>query len=655
MSDTDRQAEERRARNYKVFDERFPKLAADLRTIGEPASRIVWSDGQAVNIDVGGVSLYPGDAPSWTAGQLRGQDDTMERIVFSNPDHCNISSISIPLSDVCRDFFSGRDIELSPSPLDEIEYVFIFGLGLGYHIEDIISKGDVNTFIIIEPMPEFLIHSMMVIEWGPLLEKVDARGAKVYFITADIPDRAVRAIEDVVTNRGNTFLDGSYLYVHYYSWNLKEIYNIFSDMIKYHYITSGFFEDEIKMVENTASNLTRYSFRLVRDQDMLEQRTPVFLVGSGPSLDKDIPYIKKWRDRVILVSCGTALGILLKSGMTPDIHVENENVSLVARILGDAADHYDLSKVRLMATTTVTPEIGALFSSVWFYFRGGLSSSYLFGAAEKPLNGAFPLVANAAFAGMVRLGFRTFYLFGCDCGARNPKKHHADQVFYNIDYNGKSEMDENWEKTLTRTVPGNFGGTVSSAWHLDMSRRVFVETVRLTSVDAWNCSDGARIEGFSPLAAGAIRLDPASVSREKALERVERQLPFFRPPDMLRDISVSNWLHGTESYDEVLSTIVEELQNDRPGYRVFLQQVRDLASSSTSFTPIGRMAGATFESMIRYGAFMGTRIKDPDVRREFFAFFVGAYEERSKVITAQIREFLGTVDEMIKAAKKGKV
>ncbi|NKD77635.1 motility associated factor glycosyltransferase family protein [Haematospirillum sp. H1815] len=652
MSAVDQQVEERLARNYKVFEERFPKLAADLRSIGTPSSRIVWNGDQAVNIDIGGTNLYPGDAPSWTAGQLRGRADTMDRLVFGSPDHCNISGIGLPLTKDCARFLSENSIECDGCPLDEIEYSFVFGLGLGYHLNDLLSSEDVNTFIIIEPVAEFIIHSMSVIDWVPVIEKIYERGASLYFITADMPERAVRSIEDVVTNRGNAFLDGSYIYVHYYSWALKESYNIFSDMIKYHYITSGFYEDEVKMVYNTVSNFNMYTFRLLRAQEMLEQRMPVFIVGSGPSLDKDMAYIRKWSDRSIVVSCGTALGILLKSGIKPDIHVENENVDLVAEILSGAAEKYDLSTIRLMASTTVTPEIGKLFGSVWFYFRSGLSSTHLFGGREVPLLGAFPLVANAAFSGMVRLGFRTFYFFGCDCGARDPKKHHAEQVFYNVDYNGKSEVDTDWENKLVRTVPGNFGGTVRSAWHLDMSRRVFVETVRLLSVDVWNCSDGAKIEGFSPLAAGAIRLDVSTVSKSKILERVERQLPLFQPPDILRDITISSWLQGIESYDDALSCILEDLRGEAPSYRSLLKQVQELLSSSTTFMPIARMASATFESMIRYGAFVGTRIKDPDNRKAFFDLFTNAYEERSKVITAEIREFLEDMDEKISVAKK---
>ena len=138
-------------------------------------------------------------------------------------------------------------------------------------------------------------------------------------------------------------------------------------MIQSHYVTTGFYDDEKVMSANTVANFSRHSFRLMRKQDMLEQRIPVFIVGCGPSLDKDLPYIKKWQDRAVIVSGGSALGVLLKAGITPDIHVELENGPQTVSVLKNLVNAYDLSQVRLMATSTLHPDVASLFLSVWFF------------------------------------------------------------------------------------------------------------------------------------------------------------------------------------------------------------------------------------------------------------------------------------------------
>ena len=182
---------------------------------------------------------------------------------------------------------------------------------------------------------------------------------------------------------------------------------------------------------------------------------------------------------------------------------------------------------------------------------------------------------------------------------------------------------------------------------------MFSETVRGYTLDAWNCSDGAKIEGFSPLAAGAIRLENALVSKEKALERVDRQLPFFRPPDFLRDVPFSDWIQEIGSYKEVQTCILEELRTEaKTSYRDIFAQVQDLNSSGVGFAPITRLAGSSMEGMVRYGAFIGNRIVDPDVRREFFIFFISAYEERCNFILDDLETFLKELEKDFRSSKQ---
>ena len=51
---------------------------------------------------------------------------------------------------------------------------------------------------------------------------------------------------------------------------------------------------------------------------------PVFIVGNGPSLDYLIEVLREEKERVVIVSCGTALQALYQNGITPDYHAEIE-------------------------------------------------------------------------------------------------------------------------------------------------------------------------------------------------------------------------------------------------------------------------------------------------------------------------------------------
>ena len=53
-------------------------------------------------------------------------------------------------------------------------------------------------------------------------------------------------------------------------------------------------------------------------------KLPVFVIGSGPSLDNDIPFIRKNQDKAIVVACGTAIDTLYHAGIKPDFYACTE-------------------------------------------------------------------------------------------------------------------------------------------------------------------------------------------------------------------------------------------------------------------------------------------------------------------------------------------
>ena len=172
------------------------------------------------------------------------------------------------------------------------------------------------------------------------------------------------------------------------------------------------------MVRNCHGNLARWPFHLVESRAFRAQTLPVFIVGAGPSLDADLAVIRRWREQVLLVSCGTTLGILLKHGLRPDIHVELERGALVYDLLAAVEQEHGFAGITLLASTTVDPRLGELFDKCWFFFRAGLSPG---GAAPRGsagvLRGADPLCCNAAFSAVAAMGFSRDLLLRPGSGA----------------------------------------------------------------------------------------------------------------------------------------------------------------------------------------------------------------------------------------------
>ncbi len=614
------------ARNCDAFRDRHPAVWARLEAIGEPVSTVVERDGATDNIDLGGGPLYPAPARAWAESQLDEFRRQPERILFGDPSHCNLSPISLRLLDDIRDYFNDRggSRALEAVPVVDVGYAFVFGIGLGYHVPELVEARPARHLVLIEPIAEFLLHSLSAIDWWRVFEAADAAGLRIHFVLADGPDAIRGETEAIVSMHGNAFLDGSTFWLHYPSWVLQESYKLLRERLKSFYISSGYFEDEVEMVRNCERNIRSHSFRLVESRPHREQTLPVFIVGAGPSLDKDMPHLRALRERVLLVSCGTALGILLKNGIRPDIHCEIERVPLVYDILSALEQEHGFQGITLMATTTVDPRVPGLFDRHWFYYRSGLSPATLLRGSARTLVACDPLVCNAAFAAMATLGFRTIYLFGVDLGQKEAGRHHAkDSVYFREEH---ADLDQTYRKRFDRTVPGNFGGTVETFWAFDMGRVMLARAQSRHRTELYNCSDGSRIEGARPKVAASIRLPDGLPPRSLVLERLEAQMRRVEAGEILAELDLASHIAGCDTFVEALRHLIDETNQLGLGFFDCEARLHDLVEvRRDDFRGFFAMAKGSVPSLLRLGAFFGTRIRDEAERRAYLAFFLDRY------------------------------
>ena len=633
-----------RRRNLQAFRRHQPHVAKILAGIPTTVSVIERDDtGAAQNLLIADTKLYPAPAVEWTAGQMRGFLANPMRITFPNASHTNLTAISLKHYKEMVDFAAGKKWQMASVPVIDSGYMFVYGIGLGHHLEELIDKVDAHYIVLIEPVVEFLVQSLRVVDWGKLFRLAKRRDKTLYFVLGLEDARAVRAIESVIQANGNDFIEGSYFYFHYYSWALKEIYVNFSLQVKNHYNSAGFFEDEVKMVTNAASNARQYSFHIVEDSRFIGQSLPVFIVGSGPSLDTDIEIIRKWRDQVLLFSSGTSLGILLKNGLTPDIHTEVENGELTWSILSKLSETYDLSGIILAASLTVDPRVPALFNRRWFFFRGALSSSHILMGKHKGLSGCEPTVANTSLAVTAALGFSTAYLFGVDCGyAEESNKHHSKDSFY---YSGDTPyyQEDKFKEHNNQLVPGNFGGTFRASWVYDGSARSLGGLARASGVTLYNCSHGARIEDTIPKAAAAITLPNSYIDRRVVLGRLENLLTAYEPGELMANITAEDMIGEAETYRDAFRTLAEEARQRKES---FWQFAKTLAAFNKEMMPqCGRflyMARGSITTCLRAAAFLGNRL-DKRQRRAYLDHFYEVLpqpiDEMGETSSALFRQF----------------
>jgi hypothetical protein len=80
------------------------------------------------------------------------------------------------------------------------------------------------------------------------------------------------------------------------------------------YINRGFFEDELLLMTNAVTNFSACSFLAAGRQAAASPPGDCGHRRRRPSLDEAIETLRRIRDRVILISAGTALRPLLRNG-----------------------------------------------------------------------------------------------------------------------------------------------------------------------------------------------------------------------------------------------------------------------------------------------------------------------------------------------------
>lgn len=634
-------------RGLAAIGRNFPQVWAIVERTLPPTSSVVDGDDGPENIDLGRGNLYPAPAREWTRRQLSGYAENPDTIYFSSPAHCNISPFSKELLGRLTAYIRDHDLKpiIAPLPVIDVGFLWVLGVGLGYHLPDLIANTKARHVVLIEPYPEFLVHAAHAIDWEALFETAESRDITIHFVLETKPEDISRVVEHLVIRRGNTFLDGSTFCLHYYAWGLEQAYASLKERLKHLYISVGFFEDEMEMMRNTHENVKACSFHLLEGRPHLIQSFPVFIVGSGPSLDNDLAHIRKWRDKALVISCGTALRILLKNGIRPDLHCENERVELVRELIGECEAEYGLDGITLVATTTMFPDVAERFERRWFYYRDALSPAILLNPGCLPLHNADPLVCNAAFAAATFLGFQNIYLFGMDLGSKRGAAHHAKDAVYN-DPN-RTELDDLYVKRFEeeRIVPGNFGGRVQTFWAFDMGRRMLGEVQRVRGINLFNCSDGARIPGARPQKAAGIDLGAGPADRQRVLRQVTGEMRYFDAGQILEGIDLQTQIDGLDTLRDEVRDRLARLRGDGAGFWEIAAAMKELDDQpAPEYRGTIRLVRATMRSMVRMGAFFGNRLNDEAARAGFVAAFLDEYEERCMTMIDEARELLCEIE-----------
>lgn len=227
----------------------------------------------------------------------------------------------------------------------------------------------------------------------------------------------------------------------------------------------------------------------------LEHPPPIIVVGSGPSLAKNVGVLKDIQHRALIFAADSVVDYLLEQGIKPDIAGSLDPQPLVALKL--KADFYDFP---LIYTPGGVPEVVKRFRTPMLYVPRNPVCVDIAKLLKTPCTSTMRIANVTALLVDValRLGASPLILVGCD-HAVSPEASHVSGAHF------QSRNKVNLDRDYPLDTPGWGGGTVrTSAVYLEAIRALECEFQKFhrnfckpgCARDIYNCTEGgAAIQG----------------------------------------------------------------------------------------------------------------------------------------------------------------
>ena len=335
--------------------------------------------------------------------------------------------------------YKQKNVRDTKNELESVPLMIMYGLGLGYHLSYLYEAFTPINLYIIEPDKDLFYLSLCVFDYASLIEYISNRNLGLKLIIDENENSVFRDLT-IYTYRYSMNLAVKSFYTHYYSPSLKRIANLIKSEDSSFTIKNGFFDDTLIGMSHSYQNISN-GVKLLSNKKLPEKYTsiPILVVGSGPSLDYDLEFIKKINNKVCILACGTALTSLVKYGIMPNFYVAVERTPEVFdNSLGLIENTSIFDNVICFAPDVVHPNTIAKFK----YKFLGLKTNEVMAIALKSLpnipnaknsvslSHINPLVSNMGIVIATLLGFKNIYFVGIDNGSAFKEAHSIYSCYY---------------------------------------------------------------------------------------------------------------------------------------------------------------------------------------------------------------------------------
>lgn len=232
---------------------------------------------------------------------------------------------------------------------DKIDKFIFFGNILGTHLKSFQEKMDFKCCFIYETNLEIFRLSLFVTDYKSLNDR-----SQIVFSVMDEENTFVEKI--------NIFFTRMYIYsnynVKYYKMiNIEE--DVINKILNELYLSNDSSYDYTKLLYDTFNSVSKHinKYKILTTKNKSENfsfsnNKPTLLIGAGPSLGKNMQWLKENQNKFIIVAIGATYKKLFDNGIIPDVVT---TVDPKYHILNST--HFNLNDVGLLKDTIVLASI----------------------------------------------------------------------------------------------------------------------------------------------------------------------------------------------------------------------------------------------------------------------------------------------------------
>ncbi len=363
---------------------------------------------------------------------------------------------------------------LNSCRIEDSANFIVTGLGLGHHVLDLVNRAGASArILIIENDPELARLAMLHNDLAPVINHPGVS----FFVGLSLNDLGQALEGDRIDFTLNGYIPVAFKPLvendpEYYAplhMKLKSIFQETHVDLKTQAAFSKLFYTNI--INNWDNIRSSPGVRVVKKAF---QGHPAIIISAGPSLDKNIGFLKSAADNALLISVGTALKPLLQNGIVPDfvVAVDPDEINIKA---------FDLDTLPkdlwLVYDPCVTREIPDRFPERKLVFDSNivLARWIAENIEAKGALGKIFSVAHTSFLFAKHLGCDPLILVGQDLSFAG-RRLHCSGTYYNQTHQD-SVGDKKTLDILEKQKHEGFAQSMASA--LDLFDRPVTTTVAL--------------------------------------------------------------------------------------------------------------------------------------------------------------------------------